>query len=316
MTTHQLPTTGTISGVAEQGLINAALAVLATMAQGPPAPTTTSTGLSSLGGIWWHNTSNGQISVRNQADSAWVLVGTINETAGLFTPAGVLPGSTYLPLAGGTLTGTLTISIGGVVVSAGGISVAAGGASITGTVSITGNSTVTGTLHATGNATFDAGVSVGGQIVAGASGIKFSDSTVMTTVPNLSPYALTTSLSAYALSTSLGNFAGVVNVSAAATLTQAQTGNLINIGGSGAYTLTLPSPSVVGSVLRFFAGASVGSTVVLSGNINGSATTSFTVNAGYGGQTTLVATGSTWLALANVVGASTDTGGSSGGGGP
>ncbi len=38
--------------------------------------------------------------------------------------------ASVLPLAGGTLTGTLTVSVGGVVVSAGGLTVSAGGLTV------------------------------------------------------------------------------------------------------------------------------------------------------------------------------------------
>ncbi len=47
--------------------------------------------------------------------------------------------ASVLPLAGGTLTGTLTVSVGGVVVSAGGLTVSAGGAAIAGDSNIIGN---------------------------------------------------------------------------------------------------------------------------------------------------------------------------------
>jgi hypothetical protein len=194
---HQIATTGTISGVSENTTINNIAAALATMSQGGTAPTATSTGLSSVAGLWWHNTSDGTIRVRNQADTAWVTIGTINETTGVFSPAGSGSG-TYLVISGGTLTGALTVQSGGVSITAGGLTVTAGGATITGA------STVTGTVHITGAATFDAaasfgaGISVAGQIYSTGGGFKFPDGSVQTSAVSTSGFATTASLAAYA----------------------------------------------------------------------------------------------------------------------
>src|SRR6185312_8334237 len=82
----QLPTTGTFSGLTEQGYINTALADLAVDHQGGTAPTTTSTGLSSLAGLFWHDTTNFLLKIRDQADSTWITRGALDETGKKFHP--------------------------------------------------------------------------------------------------------------------------------------------------------------------------------------------------------------------------------------
>ena len=87
MTTHTWGTAGTISGLANNQQGNVISQNLATMVQGGAAPTTVTTGFSSLAGIWWHDTTNNQVKVRDQADTAWILVGSVDETNKLFTAA-------------------------------------------------------------------------------------------------------------------------------------------------------------------------------------------------------------------------------------
>lgn len=84
--TLSLPTTGTFSGLTEQGYINAALAALANASAGASAPTPASTGLASTAGLFWHDTANNLLKLRNQADTAWITVGAVDETTGSFTP--------------------------------------------------------------------------------------------------------------------------------------------------------------------------------------------------------------------------------------
>jgi hypothetical protein len=76
----QLPTTGTVSGLQNNQDANAALAALAAMVQGGSAPTPASTGLASTTGVLWHDTTNNQIKLRDQADSTWMPCATIDET--------------------------------------------------------------------------------------------------------------------------------------------------------------------------------------------------------------------------------------------
>ena len=195
--TLQIATTGTLSGVGENTAINAIASALATMSQSGTAPTTSSTGLSSLAGVWWHDTADGTIRVRNQADTAWVTIGTINETANTFAPAGS-GGSTYLVIGGGTLTGALTVQSGGVSITAGGLTVTAGGAAITGATTITGTVHITAAATFDAGATFGAGVSITGQVYSSSGGFKFPDSTVQTTAVSTSGFATTSALAAYA----------------------------------------------------------------------------------------------------------------------
>lgn len=193
-----IATTGTISGVAENTQINAMAASLATAQQASTAPTATSTGLSSIAGLWWHDLSTGIIKVRDQADTAWINLGTINETAKTFAPAG--SSGSYLVLSGGTLTGGLVVQAGGVSITAGGLSVAAGGASITGNTSITGNLSASGTITFSGTsaASFGGGISAAGQINSTSGGFKFPDGSVQTSAFSGAGYALTSALASYA----------------------------------------------------------------------------------------------------------------------
>lgn len=78
---------GTVTGLANNQQGNAIAEKLAKMIPGGSAPTTASTGLTTLSGLWWHDTSNNQVKVRDQADTTWIVIGTIDETAKTFIAA-------------------------------------------------------------------------------------------------------------------------------------------------------------------------------------------------------------------------------------
>ena len=59
---------------------------LATMFAGSAAPTTSSSGLSSLSSVWWHDTGTNTIWLRDAANTTWIEVGTVNEVAKTFSP--------------------------------------------------------------------------------------------------------------------------------------------------------------------------------------------------------------------------------------
>ncbi|MDE2473161.1 MAG: hypothetical protein KGL35_31755, partial [Bradyrhizobium sp.] len=82
MGTLTLPTTGTLSGLSLVNDTNAIVAILAAAQQGASAPTTATTGLTSTAGVLWHDTGTATVKLRNQADTAWITLFTINETAG------------------------------------------------------------------------------------------------------------------------------------------------------------------------------------------------------------------------------------------
>jgi len=64
---------------------------------------------------WWADTNTGLLKIRNSADSAWVTVGTLaSANLGLLTSTSAA--STYLALAGGTVTGALNIGTAGSLV--------------------------------------------------------------------------------------------------------------------------------------------------------------------------------------------------------
>jgi microcystin-dependent protein len=66
--------------------INNALKALASLSSGTSAPTTT------YANMLWYDTANDQIKKRNEADSAWIILGTVSEASGTFSPsASVLP---------------------------------------------------------------------------------------------------------------------------------------------------------------------------------------------------------------------------------
>jgi hypothetical protein len=62
--------------------INLALKALASNSSGSVAPTTT------YANMTYYNTATNILYKRNEADSAWITLGTVDETAGTFTPTG------------------------------------------------------------------------------------------------------------------------------------------------------------------------------------------------------------------------------------
>lgn len=88
MTTNTVPTISPLTAAALTTQINALSLALANMIQGATAPTAASTGYPSVAGLWWHDTTNNQIKVRDQANTTWILIGTLDETAKTFTPPG------------------------------------------------------------------------------------------------------------------------------------------------------------------------------------------------------------------------------------
>jgi microcystin-dependent protein len=64
--------------------INNALQALASLSSGASAPSTT------FANQLWYDTANNQIKKRNEANSAWVTLGTVDDSGGTFTPNGGL----------------------------------------------------------------------------------------------------------------------------------------------------------------------------------------------------------------------------------
>lgn len=62
--------------------LNAALAAIVTQNSNATAPTTT------FANMLWYDTATNILKKRNEANSAWISLGTIDETAGTFTPSG------------------------------------------------------------------------------------------------------------------------------------------------------------------------------------------------------------------------------------
>jgi hypothetical protein len=76
----KVPVTGTVSGLQMAQAINLATDTLATDFSGASAPTTGSTGLTSLAGVTWHDTANNLIKMRNLADTAWITLYGLDQT--------------------------------------------------------------------------------------------------------------------------------------------------------------------------------------------------------------------------------------------
>jgi hypothetical protein len=89
-----LPVTGTVSGLANNTAANNAMKAALTMQSGASAPTTVGTGLTSLAGILWHDTTTNSLKIRDQADGAWMVIGGIDETGKIW----------LAPIGGGTDT--------------------------------------------------------------------------------------------------------------------------------------------------------------------------------------------------------------------
>lgn len=60
--------------------LNSALAAVVSQNSGPSAPTVTSANM------LWYDTTNNQLKKRNEADSGWITLGTVDEAGGKFTP--------------------------------------------------------------------------------------------------------------------------------------------------------------------------------------------------------------------------------------
>jgi hypothetical protein len=72
------------SAPAARADINAVLQAIATTNSGGTAPVTT------YANQIWYDTAANQLKKRNEADSAWIVLGTIDETGGTFTPNSLL----------------------------------------------------------------------------------------------------------------------------------------------------------------------------------------------------------------------------------
>lgn len=110
-----LPTTGTVSGLQMTQDVNYALDTLNTLNCGPSAPSTVEAGM------LWHDTTNNVLKIRNLANSAWIVIGAIDETNNIWTPP--IGGSASTSIASATtcdlwsvpqsyvtITGTTTIT--------------------------------------------------------------------------------------------------------------------------------------------------------------------------------------------------------------
>lgn len=80
--------------------INAALQAIVTQNAGASAPATT------YADMFWYDTANNQIKKRNEANSAWITLGTINEATGKFDPNNSFVNNTFVPVQQGGPTGT------------------------------------------------------------------------------------------------------------------------------------------------------------------------------------------------------------------
>jgi hypothetical protein len=76
--------------------LNNALGAIVTQNSGSSAPATT------FANMIWYDTTNKQLKKRNEADSAWIVLGTINETNGTFTATGQPPIASQAEAEAGT----------------------------------------------------------------------------------------------------------------------------------------------------------------------------------------------------------------------
>lgn len=81
--------------------LNNVLAAIASQNSSGTAPTVT------FANMIWYDTTNNQIKKRNEANSAWITLGTIDETAGTFTPSGERALATQVQAEAGTDNTTL-----------------------------------------------------------------------------------------------------------------------------------------------------------------------------------------------------------------
>lgn len=72
------------SAPAARADINAVLQAIATTNSGATAPVNT------FANMLWYDTATNQLKKRNEADSAWLILGTIDDTGGTFTPNSLL----------------------------------------------------------------------------------------------------------------------------------------------------------------------------------------------------------------------------------
>ena len=88
------------SAPAARADINAVLQAIATTNSGATAPVNT------FANMLWYDTAANQLKKRNEADSAWLILGTIDDTGGTFTPnsllttAGIAPATLVLSTEG------------------------------------------------------------------------------------------------------------------------------------------------------------------------------------------------------------------------
>lgn len=81
--------------------LNNVLAAIASQNSSGTAPTVT------FANMIWYDTTNNQIKKRNEANSAWITLGTLDETAGTFTPSGERALATQVQAEAGTDNATL-----------------------------------------------------------------------------------------------------------------------------------------------------------------------------------------------------------------
>lgn len=60
--------------------LNNALSAIATNHSGTSAPATT------YANMWWYDTTNDLLKIRNEADTAWITVGELDQTSGVWKP--------------------------------------------------------------------------------------------------------------------------------------------------------------------------------------------------------------------------------------
>lgn len=84
--------------------LNGALQAIVTNNSSATAPTTT------YANMIWYDTANNQLKKRNGANSAWVILGTVDEAAGTFTPTGGPATQTQTVWNTGTSTAESTIT--------------------------------------------------------------------------------------------------------------------------------------------------------------------------------------------------------------
>ena len=81
--------------------LNNVLAAIASQNSSGTAPTVT------FANMIWYDTTNNQIKKRNEANSAWITLGTIDETDGTFTPSGARALASQAQAEAGTDNATL-----------------------------------------------------------------------------------------------------------------------------------------------------------------------------------------------------------------